>query len=153
MPGRSGTRPPRMSTTECSWRLWPMPGMYVVTSCWFVSRTRAIFRSAEFGFLGVIVLTWMQTPRRCGFRCRCGDLLLERTADRPRRTSWLIVGISSFLLTSNAHPGPHARCPDTYYPYARHHGLGSWARCRSAWRRRVIAARICLVALRHTRHR
>src|SRR5438876_9774066 len=26
--GRSGTRPPRTSTTECSCRLWPMPGMY-----------------------------------------------------------------------------------------------------------------------------
>src|SRR6266849_1473405 len=26
-PGRSLTRPPRMSTTECSCRLWPIPGM------------------------------------------------------------------------------------------------------------------------------
>src|SRR4051794_1031853 len=25
--GRSLTRPPRTSTTECSWRLWPIPGM------------------------------------------------------------------------------------------------------------------------------
>ena len=25
--GRSLTRPPRTRTTECSWRLWPMPGM------------------------------------------------------------------------------------------------------------------------------
>ena len=30
------------------------------------SRTRAILRSAEFGFLGVIVRTWRQTPRFCG---------------------------------------------------------------------------------------
>ena len=43
-----------------------MPGMYVVTSIPFVSRTRAILRSAEFGFFGVVVLTWVQTPRRCG---------------------------------------------------------------------------------------
>ena len=31
-----------------------------------LSRTRAILRSAEFGFLGVIVLTWVQTPRLSG---------------------------------------------------------------------------------------
>src|SRR5207237_6913577 len=61
--GRSGTRPPRTRTTECSWRLWPMPGMYAVTSMWLVRRTRAIFRSAEFGFFGVIVRTIVQTPR------------------------------------------------------------------------------------------
>ena len=33
---------------------------------WLVRRTRAILRSAEFGFLGVIVRTWTQTPRFCG---------------------------------------------------------------------------------------
>src|SRR5262249_29295287 len=27
MPGRSATRPPRTSTTECSCRLWPSPGI------------------------------------------------------------------------------------------------------------------------------
>ena len=37
-----------------------------MTSIWLVSRTRAILRSAEFGFLGVIVRTWRQTPRFCG---------------------------------------------------------------------------------------
>jgi len=31
-----------------------------------LSRTRAILRSAELGFLGVIVLTWVQTPRLNG---------------------------------------------------------------------------------------
>src|SRR6185369_9699624 len=46
-PGRSFTRPPRMSTSECSCRLWPTPGMYVVTSMPLVSRTRATLRSAE----------------------------------------------------------------------------------------------------------
>src|SRR5581483_7143124 len=65
-PGRSLTRPPRTRTTECSCRLWPSPGMYVPTSIPFVSRTRAIFRSAEFGFFGVIVETRVQTPRFCG---------------------------------------------------------------------------------------
>ncbi len=29
-------------------------------------RTRATLRSAEFGFLGVWVRTWVQTPRFCG---------------------------------------------------------------------------------------
>jgi hypothetical protein len=29
--------------------------MYAVTSIWLVSRTRATLRSAEFGFLGVVV--------------------------------------------------------------------------------------------------
>src|SRR4029077_14437301 len=54
-PGRSLTRPPRISTTECSCRLWPMPGMYAVTSIPVVRRTRATLRSAEFGFFGVWV--------------------------------------------------------------------------------------------------
>src|SRR5258706_1300793 len=64
--GRSGTAPPRTRTTECSWRLWPMPGMYAVTSIPLERRTRAIFRRAEFGFFGVMVRTTVQTPRFCG---------------------------------------------------------------------------------------
>ena len=32
----------------------------------FVKRTRAILRNAEFGFLGVMVRTTVQTPRFCG---------------------------------------------------------------------------------------
>ena len=43
-----------------------MPGMYAVTSSPLVRRTRATFRKAEFGFFGVIVFTWVQTPRRWG---------------------------------------------------------------------------------------
>src|SRR5690606_22526733 len=54
-PGRSLTRPPRISTTECSCRLWPSPPMYPITSWPFVSRILATLRSAEFGFLGVVV--------------------------------------------------------------------------------------------------
>src|SRR5438105_14325216 len=110
--GRSGTRPPRTSTTECSCRLWPMPGMYAVTSIWLVRRTRAILRSAEFGFLGVIVRTCRQTPRFCGapgigtWRWRrlfqflriAGALIFEILGFRPWRTSWLIVGTKTLLL-------------------------------------------------------
>jgi hypothetical protein len=40
--------------------------MYAVISLPFDRRTRAIFRSAEFGFFGVIVRTSVQTPRFCG---------------------------------------------------------------------------------------
>lgn len=75
--------------------------MYAVTSLPFVSRTRATFRRAEFGFLGVSVRTEMQTPRFCGdpsvrterflralkFQCKSGDLPLNDLDFRPRRTS------------------------------------------------------------------
>jgi hypothetical protein len=71
-----------------------------------VSRTRAILRSAEFGFLGVIVRTCRQTPRFCGApgigTCRwrrlfqflriAGALIFWILGLRPWRTSWLIVG-------------------------------------------------------------
>src|SRR5437588_10689700 len=94
MPGRSFTRPPRIITIECSCRLWPTPGMYEVTSSPFVSRTRATLRSAEFGFFGVVVYTRMQTPRFCGHACIAGVFDFLRTASRPCRTSWLMVGMT-----------------------------------------------------------
>src|SRR5450755_3610267 len=102
-----------MRTTECSCRLWPMPGIYAVTSSPLVRRTRATFRSAEFGFLGVIVLTCVQTPRRWGLPATSnersgrsgwpgfGPVWTTRKAgvftffccfSRPLRTNWLIVG-------------------------------------------------------------
>ena len=78
-----------------------------------VSRTRAILRSAEFGFLGVIVRTCRQTPRFWGapgidtWRWRrlfqflriAGALILEILRLRPWRTSWLIVGTKTLLLS------------------------------------------------------
>src|ERR687889_2780041 len=102
MPGRSLTRPPRMRTTECSCRLWPSPGMYVVTSIPLVSRTRATLRSAEFGFFGVVVYTRVHTPRRCGAATfflrplpdfRPGVASFFVFGFRPLRTSWEVVGI------------------------------------------------------------
>src|ERR671921_696599 len=57
-----------------------------------VRRTRATFRSAEFGFFGVWVNTRTQTPRFCGLSCSAGLLVLVTTLARPFRTSWLIVG-------------------------------------------------------------
>src|SRR4029453_9291301 len=69
--------------------------MYVVTSMLLVRRTRATFRSAELGFLGVVVYTRVQTPRRNGFACSAGAFSFLMTSRRARRTSWLIVGIPS----------------------------------------------------------
>ncbi len=75
-----------------------------------VSRTRAILRSAELGFLGVIVRTCTHTPRLSGlpfgteYRRCLSALKLNRSAGaavfflsfaRPLRTSWLIVGTLS----------------------------------------------------------
>src|SRR5207344_3500512 len=86
-PGKSFTRPPRISTIECSCRLCPTPGIYVVTSMPFVSRTRATLRRAEFGFFGVCVYTRVQTPRFCGAPRRAGVLTLALEATLPFRTS------------------------------------------------------------------
>src|SRR6185312_663580 len=57
-----------------------------------VSRTRATFRSAEFGFLGVWVKTRVQTPRRWGEPLSAGVLVFSVFDSRPLRTSWAIVG-------------------------------------------------------------
>src|SRR5687768_18582503 len=79
-----------------------------------VSRTRATLRSAEFGFFGVCVNTRTQTPRFCGLSCSAGLLVLVRTAARPFRTSWLIVG-----TTAPHAPTPGARntwCPRPRVP-------------------------------------
>src|SRR5213080_3941659 len=97
-PGRSRTRPPRTSTIECSCRLWPIPGMYAVTSTPVVSRTRATLRSAEFGFFGVWVNTRVQTPRRWGEPFSAGVLVFSALVSRPLRTSWLIVGMGGLDL-------------------------------------------------------
>src|SRR5580698_7912146 len=77
---------------ECSCRLWPTPGMYVVTSIEFVKRTRATLRSAEFGFFGVCVYTRMHTPRFSGQPASAGDFVFIRTASRPILTSCENVG-------------------------------------------------------------
>src|SRR5512133_4256813 len=97
-PGRSFTRPPRTSTIECSCRLWPMPGMYAVTSIWLVRRTFATLRRAEFGFFGVVVYTRVQTPRFCGFCSIAGTFDLAFCGSRPLRISWLIVGMKPFTF-------------------------------------------------------
>src|SRR5688572_14616285 len=75
--------------------------MYAVTSIWLLSLTRATFRSAEFGFLGVVVYTRVHTPRRWGLPFSAGVLVLLVFAWRPLRTSCWIVGtgvLRSLLL-------------------------------------------------------
>src|SRR5436190_9790983 len=67
--------------------------MYAPTSMPFVSRTRAIFRSAEFGFLGVMVETRVQTPRFCGAPWRAGVFVFAFFEARPFLISWLTVGM------------------------------------------------------------
>ncbi len=72
------------------------------------SRTLAIFRSAEFGFFGVVVVTFMHTPRLNGelfgkkVRCRlsglntlssAGDFDFAWLDDRPFLINWDTVGI------------------------------------------------------------
>src|SRR5580692_2816912 len=57
-----------------------------------VSRTRATFRRAEFGFLGVVVNTRVQTPRRWGAPFRAGVFVFDCLDCRPLRTSCSIVG-------------------------------------------------------------
>src|SRR3974390_31626 len=69
-----------------------MPGMYVVTSALFVSRARATFRSAEFGFFGVWVYTRTHTPRFSGHPSSAGDFVFARICSRPRRTNCENVG-------------------------------------------------------------
>src|SRR4051794_40448529 len=66
--------------------------MYAVTSMPLVRRTRATLRRAEFGFLGVVVYTRVQTPRRCGAPRRAGVLVLSALVSRPLRTSCAMVG-------------------------------------------------------------
>src|ERR1041385_4307485 len=60
---------------------------------------------AEFGFLGVRVITCTQTPRRNGAFSNAGDFDLYFSLFRPLRTSWLIVGIPAFQNCYD-NPGP-----------------------------------------------
>src|ERR1700750_2191427 len=75
----------------------------------FVRRTRAILRSAEFGFFGVVVETRVQTPRFCGAPASAGVFVLAFFDVRPLRMSWLTVGMLrgtvSFWSYTDGWPG------------------------------------------------
>lgn len=55
IPGKSFVLPPLTSTTECSCRLCPSPGMYAIVVSPVLSLTLATFLTAELGFLGLVV--------------------------------------------------------------------------------------------------
>jgi hypothetical protein len=61
--------------------------MYDVTSKPFVSLTLATFLRAEFGFLGVVVYTLVQTPLFCGQFAMAGDFVFFLICSRSLRTS------------------------------------------------------------------
>jgi hypothetical protein len=82
--------------------------MYDVTSIPFERRTLAIFLRAELGFLGVAVLTAVQTPRFCGEElltaffcnelklfCKAGAVDFVCKVFLPFLTNWLNVGMLS----------------------------------------------------------
>src|SRR4051794_3613271 len=79
-----------------------------------VSRTRATLRSAEFGFLGVVVYTRVHTPRRCGAPLSAGVLPLAGFDSRPLRTSCWMVGteIPFVVLLNDENPPAGARGPE-----------------------------------------
>jgi hypothetical protein len=64
-----------------------MPGIYAVTSAPVVNRTRATFRKAELGFLGVEVYTRVHTPLFCGAAFNAGVEVFFFIRLRPFRTS------------------------------------------------------------------
>src|SRR3989344_2223479 len=89
-----------------------------------LSRTRAIFLRAEFGFLGVMVVTLTHTPRLNGapigksFRLRrmvsstdwsTGDLVFLTLGLRTLRTSCRIVGIKKRVSNLPAGRPRHRR--------------------------------------------
>src|SRR5947208_17151913 len=78
--------------------------MYAVTSMPLERRTRATFRRAEFGFLGVMIFTCRHTPFFWGQPCSAGCLGRRYCGTRGFRTSWLIVGIAESSLSTPARP-------------------------------------------------
>src|SRR6185437_868467 len=87
-----------------------------------VSRTRATLRSAEFGFLGVVVYTRVHTPRRCG----AATFFLRPLPDfrpgvesffgfglRPLRMSWLVVGMRRRMVAGTLGPEPRPQAAGT----------------------------------------
>jgi hypothetical protein len=69
-----------------------------VISTPLVKRTRATLRKAEFGFLGVVVNTRVQTPRRCGEPLSAGVFVFDDLVLRPYRINCWIVGTHLPLL-------------------------------------------------------
>jgi hypothetical protein len=71
----------------------------------------ATLRKAEFGFLGVVVYTLVQTPRRCGQLSSALDLLLALIIVLPFLTNCCIVGIIFYLIFLDG----KGKCPIVKY--------------------------------------
>ncbi len=67
-----------------------------------VKRTFATLRKAEFGFFGVVVYTFVHTPRRCGHDVKAALLLRYVFGSRPFLMSCWTVGM--FYLSSFVSP-------------------------------------------------
>ena len=94
--------------------------MYAVTSNPEVRRTLATFLRAEFGFLGVVVYTLVQTPLRWGHPFSAGDFVFLFTLIRSWRISCCIVGMRRFFFYClpyiRIYPAPSIMLPVTI-PY------------------------------------
>src|SRR6266850_2204510 len=97
--------------------------MYAVTSIPLVSRTRATFRSAEFGFLGVVVYTRVHTPRFCGDPRSAGAPVFVFSRRRPWRTSWFNVGTLNLLEARSRAVRPVANPTRSQVAARRDHGI------------------------------
>lgn len=74
--------------------------MYAVTSKPLVSLTRAIFLIAEFGFLGVLVVTFVQTPRLNGDGKNTGLFLIVLKLRIKATERTFRFGITLFRFTN-----------------------------------------------------
>lgn len=61
-PGKSRTLPPRTSTYEYACKSCPCPGIVARIFCPVDKRTFAIFLLELFGFLGLMVVTFITIP-------------------------------------------------------------------------------------------
>merc|ERR1719354_93216 len=91
-PGRSCVLPPCTSTTLCSWRLCPSPGMNTTASLPLDSRTRAHLRLAELGFFGLRIMVFRITAFNCG-RPNVAPSFGGRGAGLPSRCIWFRVAM------------------------------------------------------------
>jgi hypothetical protein len=64
IPGKSLVRPPLIMTTLCSCKLCPSPGIYAIVLFPVDNLTRQTLRTAELGFLGLVVYIFEQTALR-----------------------------------------------------------------------------------------
>jgi hypothetical protein len=71
-PGRSLARPPVTKTRLYFEQMYPIPGIRAVTRKPLVKATFATCLTAEFGFLGDIVVTLVTIPLTCGRFCKAG---------------------------------------------------------------------------------